>query len=327
MDSADKEKKNSFEPDEYAARRKHRLARLDILSSLARFGTASEPAIPKNFPVPVAPSLGLETALRELDLRKTEGKNRSAAMAAELEKQYALQATLDALPQHERRQVLDAMGLQHISAAPPPITPLRGNCIHGPIRLVQSAARELADTSATPQAILVEKKLSWQELTQEDDVARQDPIYQKKYTRAWELHAELEKWEAMEHQNDPLKENEIELRLGAIRAELAELNKPVPVVTGDLVPAATYETQPASKCTPGENLAPVSRFAAQECWIMSALKERNIDPLALPSPGKGKPGIKAELRTSSQARPKIFSSINVFDEAWKRMRRSGDLKE
>ena len=38
-----------------------------------------------------------------------------------------MQAKLDALPQHERRQVLDAAGLKHVSAAPPPLSPVRGS--------------------------------------------------------------------------------------------------------------------------------------------------------------------------------------------------------
>lgn len=68
----------------------------------------------------------LEQALRDLETRKKAAADMAANMAPELERLDALQEKLDALPQCERRQVLDAMGLKHVSAAPRPITPLRG---------------------------------------------------------------------------------------------------------------------------------------------------------------------------------------------------------
>jgi len=68
----------------------------------------------------------LEQALLDLENRKKAAADKSAEMAPELERLAALQAKLEALPQKERREVLDAMGLKHVSAAPPPITPVRG---------------------------------------------------------------------------------------------------------------------------------------------------------------------------------------------------------
>lgn len=68
----------------------------------------------------------LEQALRDLETRKKAAADMAANMAPELERLDALQKKLDALPQSERRQVLDAMGLKHVPAAPKPITPLRG---------------------------------------------------------------------------------------------------------------------------------------------------------------------------------------------------------
>lgn len=64
----------------------------------------------------------------------------------------------------------------------------------------------------------------WEALVREDDAARQDPTYKAKYDRAAILHDELEKWERMEHKNDPVKAIEIEKRLSEIRDELTELN-------------------------------------------------------------------------------------------------------
>lgn len=120
--SNDKPENDSTNQSDPAAQRERRLARLDILSASLKAATTPDPAQR----VITTPVMGLEAALRENELRKIEAKKYGDAMAPELDKQIVLQAKLDALPQRERRQVLDAMGLKHVSAAPPPITPLRG---------------------------------------------------------------------------------------------------------------------------------------------------------------------------------------------------------
>jgi hypothetical protein len=68
----------------------------------------------------------LEKALAELEARKQAAAEMAAKSTPHLERLTALQARLEALPQNERREVLDAIGLQKVSAAPKPITPLRG---------------------------------------------------------------------------------------------------------------------------------------------------------------------------------------------------------
>ena len=69
----------------------------------------------------------LEQALRGLDASKRAAADMAASIEPELERLATLNEQLEALPQSERRQVLDAMGLKHVSAAPKPITPLRGS--------------------------------------------------------------------------------------------------------------------------------------------------------------------------------------------------------
>jgi len=71
--------------------------------------------------------VSLEQSLLNLRAAKKQAADRAEALAPEFEKLYALQAELDTLPQHERRKVLDDAGLHHISAAPRPITPIRGS--------------------------------------------------------------------------------------------------------------------------------------------------------------------------------------------------------
>lgn len=68
----------------------------------------------------------LEKALAELEARKRAAAEMAAKSAPQLERLTALQAQLEALPQNERREVLDALGLRKVSAAPRPITPLSG---------------------------------------------------------------------------------------------------------------------------------------------------------------------------------------------------------
>ena len=76
-------------------------------------------------------SKSLEGALAELEAKKTQTAEYAAKHAPELEaamaKQNALNERLAALTQKERRKVLDAAGLKHISAAPPPLEPLRSS--------------------------------------------------------------------------------------------------------------------------------------------------------------------------------------------------------
>ena len=74
----------------------------------------------------------LERALGELEAKKKAAVNMAASINPERERLAALNKKLEALPQSERRQVLDAMGLKHISAAPEPITPLKGSSYRPP---------------------------------------------------------------------------------------------------------------------------------------------------------------------------------------------------
>lgn len=90
--------------------------------------------------------VSLEDALIATEARLAEAHRDRATHAAEIEAETAqrekLQARLDALPQHERRQVLDAAGLRHVSAAPEPIKPLRGTGDRTVTRSVATKAPE-----------------------------------------------------------------------------------------------------------------------------------------------------------------------------------------
>lgn len=68
----------------------------------------------------------LEKALADLEARKRAAAEMAAKNAPQIERLKALEAKLEALPQQERREVLDALGIRQVSAAPKPISPLRG---------------------------------------------------------------------------------------------------------------------------------------------------------------------------------------------------------
>ena len=73
----------------------------------------------------------LEKALAELDARKQAAAELAATNAPQVERLRGLEKRLATLPQRERREVLDAMGLHHVSAVPPPIERVLGS---GPMR-------------------------------------------------------------------------------------------------------------------------------------------------------------------------------------------------
>lgn len=68
----------------------------------------------------------LKQAINELDARKERAAELATNSRSERERTAELWKRIHSLPQHERRQVLDAAGLKHVSAAPPPIQPIAG---------------------------------------------------------------------------------------------------------------------------------------------------------------------------------------------------------
>jgi hypothetical protein len=69
----------------------------------------------------------LEDALAEMEASNAKAAEyrESAAFKLEETERNALEARMAALPQAQRRKVLDAAGLKHVSAAPRPLTPIR----------------------------------------------------------------------------------------------------------------------------------------------------------------------------------------------------------
>ena len=116
---------------------KARAARLARLKELARIAEAPPQAQPKASAPPEKPQgskapaalepVTLEQALAELKAKKAAAAERAVLYEPERKRRAALQAELDALPQHERRAVRDAAGFTQVSAAPRPLEPLRSS--------------------------------------------------------------------------------------------------------------------------------------------------------------------------------------------------------
>jgi len=73
-------------------------------------------------------------------------------------------------------------------------------------------------------------------------------------------------------------------------------------------------------------IKPVQRAPAQDAAIIAAIRAKNIEPKKIPKAPSGKPGLKAEIRKDIlQTHKDIFSSNGVFNDAWQRLRSSGEI--
>ncbi|MEI6195784.1 MAG: hypothetical protein WCS42_15800 [Verrucomicrobiota bacterium] len=126
-----------MDDEDATARRANRLTRLAELAKLASQSDAGQPQVQARLPAPNAesgvvdvagqsPDARLEKALQDLEADKKAAAEWAAEHAPELDRVKTLHARLAALPQRDRRAVLDAAGRTEVSAAPPPLERIRG---------------------------------------------------------------------------------------------------------------------------------------------------------------------------------------------------------
>ncbi|MFN3861703.1 MAG: hypothetical protein ACK4R2_09565 [Roseateles sp.] len=70
---------------------------------------------------------------------------------------------------------------------------------------------------------------------------------------------------------------------------------------------------------------PLTRFAAQEQTILSQLASLGYDPKRLPNVKAGTPTAKRSCWEAVRDNRKVFRSRKVFDKAWARLRRDGEV--
>lgn len=149
----------------------------------------------------------------------------------------------------------------------------------------------------------------WEVTRQEADIEQAKPDYQAKLARAYELHAELEAWGAMKHQNDPDKYEKIVSKIARIKSELAALNA---------------SREPTGATPPALDDGPILR--RQETTIMSWLRENGYDPKNLPKVKNGSPTAKAHARAALKGNG-LFAGSTTFEKAWERLRGFEDIGE
>lgn len=71
-------------------------------------------------------------------------------------------------------------------------------------------------------------------------------------------------------------------------------------------------------------IKPKSASQAQDEAILSVLRARGYDPMALPPFEQGRPGVKAEVRTELGSKG-MWAGTTVFKKAWERLTRNGDI--
>ncbi len=84
--------------------------------------------------------------------------------------------------------------------------------------------------------------------------------------------------------------------------------------------AAQLLTQSSSTALAG----PQQRSAAQDAVIIQAIAKNGFDPLHLPKPPSGKPGVKKAMR-DAVSNNQLFVGKTVFDKTWERLASRGDI--
>lgn len=109
----------------------------------------------------------------------------------------------------------------------------------------------------------------------------------------------------------------LEIRLAALLKPEGKTATPVPPPEPALGEAFPAQAQAAK---------PLQRGSAQDAMILTAIRKAGHNPLALPVNEPGKAGVKAEIRNALR-NEKLFTSSRVFDKAWERLRKQGDIAD
>jgi len=72
-------------------------------------------------------------------------------------------------------------------------------------------------------------------------------------------------------------------------------------------------------------IKPLSRYAAQDTFVLRQLEGMQIDPLKLPKNQSGKPGIKSKIREASLSQKQLFAGSTVFNRTWERLAANGEI--
>ena len=91
-------------------------------------------------------------------------------------------------------------------------------------------------------------------------------------------------------------------------------------------PAQTNPPAPEPQTAAPALAKPLQRSSAQDSMILTAILKAGHTPLSLPVNEPGKAGVKAEIRNALR-NEKLFTGSTVFDKAWERLRKQGDIAD
>lgn len=301
----------------------------------------------------------LEQALGNLEANKKAAANMAATIEPELERLAALNKKLKALPQSERRQVLDAVGLKRVSAAPEPITPLRGSSYRPPNKPPEPLGIDWRYWRHMPEV------KQWEACALSLNI---NPDNMKHSPQGWMagpengpvflavsfpsmdvqlefekrlrlLGASLFKSPHFTAVNNLVRGSRhlatvnlrefaawgLHVELEGMPPELVAMAARAPAQTA--APPAPVVAESASGGVqpdrPGP-AKPLQRTAAQDSAILCEIKKQGYDPIALPKNIPGKPGAKAAIR-AALSENSLFTGGTVFDKAWERLTAHADI--
>lgn len=311
----------------------------------ARWGSfnrgASGDAVDEQEPTPIDPIATqadrLEKALAELEARKKAAAELAAKSAPQLERLNALQAKLEALPQNERREVLNALGLHKKSAAPV-ITPLKGGGFVGRPAPQKRPARWALWLKIPRvelwQAVLLSLAIEPDDFLRDEACGRVPDapmsmsfcrLPDEYFSRREDCMRALSTEGPIRPQGPLyagiLRSTRCPVLLAEVAAFLASFGATVPTEM-QAMPAASESEEPDQSGS--AEMAPVQRWQAQDRAILNAIEALGLKARALPRTQAGKPGAKMEIRRALKDHP-LFVGEKVFDKAWERLRAAGDV--
>ncbi len=269
------------------------------------------------------PADRLERALREHEARKKAAAELAAQQAPELERLKALHAQLEALPQHERRKVLDDAGMREVSAPPTPIEPLRGG---GYVPRPSPTAIRWPAWLALPHVELWQAVALSLGANPAEELRAEIGRAPSRFSRLpAEFHERLSLCKRALSLDGPIKPQGSLYRgmLGPACPVLIAEVAAFLTLAGFQLPEDLREGLPPNAA---QGAQPLQRWAFQEQEILRVLRELRLDPRALPKPSPGTPGPKAAARTALGTTG-IWTGERVFEKAWERLRESGQIAD
>jgi len=121
--------------------------------------------------------------------------------------------------------------------------------------------------------------------------------------------------------------DEARAEVAEVKAALAQVQATMDVVVSCLPKLTSPPAALAGAEVVQTAKAPPPRQTAQEDVILQAICAAGYDPKRLPNRTPGKSGIKVTVRAAVQDGKGMFTGSTVFDKAWERLRKAGEISD